>query len=211
MAQPYPPGARLLARPEVALPCAECGQLLGRGYSTCTACTDRVDAYWQADWEALLQRGGVAAGTPEERELAGAVVGARPGAYAWTCTDWALRLIECPSCRAELGAGDPGCLSCAGADQGRWAWDHAGVPKAMTHNEHLLRLAVAELRAAERRRAGRVAFWRLTLPFLLVGDTFTAAQARRVRTLLLAGRTEELDEADGYAAMVALPDLPWRD
>ncbi|MGW5050434.1 hypothetical protein [Actinokineospora sp. NPDC004072] len=203
MARPYPPGARLLARPDAVRPCAGCGDPLGRGYPACPACADAVDAYWLADWTALR-------GDTPDRDLAAEVLAEPAGVYPWTCTDWALRLIPCPACRAELGAGDPGCLTCARADQDRWAWDHAGMPVAMTPNEHTLRVAVAALRSAERRRPTVVAFWRLTLPFLLVGDTFTAAQARRIRVLLLAGRADELAEASSYGAMTTLPDLPWR-
>ncbi|MFC5286926.1 hypothetical protein ACFPM7_07670 [Actinokineospora guangxiensis] len=203
MVRPYPPGARLLARPEVVRACASCGDPLGRGYPGCTTCADTVDAYWRADWDALR-------GDDDERELAAAVLAEVAGVYPWTCTDWALRLVPCPACRVELATGDAGCLTCSRADQARWAWDHGGMPKAMTANEHALRMAVAILRASTRRRSTVVSFWRLVLPFLLVGDTFTTAQARRIKTLLLAGRYDELAEARGYAEMTALPDLPWR-
>ncbi len=210
MAQPYPPGARLLARPDAAKPCPACGDPVGRGYPTCVTCADRVDAYWRADWAALLESGGIAAGEPEERELAGLVLADHPGAHPWTCVDWALRLVACPLCRAESGAGDPGCVHCATADQARWAWDHAAGPKTMTRNEHALRLAVATLRAAAHRRPRAVAYWRLALPLLLVGEAPTTAQASRIRTHLLADRFDELAEADTFAAMAAVPDLPWR-
>ncbi|MGX7825570.1 hypothetical protein ACTG9Q_10800 [Actinokineospora sp. 24-640] len=182
-----------------------CDEPLGRGYPGCSTCADAVDAHWRADWDALRSVGEV-----DERELAAAVLSAKPGTHPWTCTDWALRLLPCDTCHMELGTGEAGCLTCSGADQARWAWDHAGMPASMTRNEHTLRVAVAALRAAERRRGTVVAFWRLTLPFLLAGETFTPAQARRIRTLLLAGRAEELAEADSYAAMTALPALPWR-
>ncbi|MGQ0837063.1 hypothetical protein [Actinokineospora sp.] len=209
--QPYPPGARLLARPDTAKPCPACGDLLGRGYPDCVTCAERVDSYWKADWAALLDDQGIVEGDPEERELAGRVVADDPGAHPWTCVDWALRLMTCPACRAELATGDPGCLSCAGADQTRWAWDDAGMPVSMTRNEHDLRVAVACLRAADRRRDTIVAYSRLSLPFLLTGDSASRAQAQRIRTHLLASRRDELAAADSFAAMASLPDLPWRD
>ncbi|SDJ39041.1 hypothetical protein SAMN05192558_10910 [Actinokineospora alba] len=210
MPQPYPPGARRLGRPDSAVPCASCGELLGRGYLACATCTERVDAYWKADWAALLDTEGVVAGDPEERDLVARVFGAEPGAFPWTCTDWALRLTVCPTCRAELGTGDSGCLACAGADQARWAWDYAAMPTAMTYNEHSLRVTVAGLRAAHRRRDSQVSYWRLSLPFLLTGEPISKVQAQRVRTFLLAGREDELTSAASYAEMAALPDLPWR-
>ncbi|WP_091453133.1 hypothetical protein [Actinokineospora iranica] len=210
MAQPYPPGGRLPARPDAAKPCPACGDLVGRGYPTCVTCADRVDTYWRADWAALLEGEGVTEGAPEERELATLVLADDLGAHPWTCLDWAMRLVTCPLCRTELGTGNPGCMSCANADQNRWAWDHAAVPKTMTRNEHALRLAVATLRAARHRRKSVVAFWHLSLPFVLAGATPTARQARRIRTHLLANRHEDLAEADSLTAMAILPDLPWR-
>ncbi|HVK24105.1 MAG TPA: hypothetical protein VM677_22360 [Actinokineospora sp.] len=210
MVQPYPPGARRLGRPHAAVPCPACGELVGRGYPACKSCTDRIDAYWLADWAALLDTEGVVAGEPEERDLVARVFAAEPGTHPWTCTDWAMRLTVCPTCRAELGTGDSGCLRCAGADQSRWAWDYAAMPNSMTHNEHVLRVTVAGLRAAHRRRDNQVAYWRLSLPFLITGEAVTAAQAQRVRTYLLAGRTEELSAGGSFADMAALPDLPWR-
>jgi len=164
-----------------------------------------------ADWAALLDAESVVAGEPEERELANRVLVDSPGTHPWTCTDWAMRLLICQSCRAELGTGEASCLSCAGADQTRWAWDHTGMPLSMTYNEHLMRVAVSYLRAADRRRANVVAYWRLLLPFLLTGETPVDGQDRRLRTFLLAGRTEELNAAGSISAMSALPDLPWRD
>lgn len=177
---------------------------------TCKSCTSRVDAYWQADWAALLDAEGVVAGQPEERALIARVFLAAPGTYPWTCTDWAMRLTVCSMCRAELGTGDSGCLACASADQARWAWDYAGMPASMTYNEHVLRVAVTCLRAAHHKRDSQVAFWRLSIPFLLIGETATPAQAQRIRTYLLAGRTEELSAGSSFAALAALPDLPWR-
>ncbi|GAA2968910.1 hypothetical protein [Actinokineospora diospyrosa] len=200
---PYPPGARLLARPEAVEPCPTCTDPLGRGYPTCLTCADRVDAHWKADWAVLAD------GAADERELAAEVLAAPPGTHPWTCVDWAMRLQSCPVCRAELGTG-PACLHCAKADQVRWAWDHAAPAGAITANEHALRLAVAALRGAGERRDTVLAFWRLSLPFLLVGAVATPVQVGRIRVHLIAGRVDELAEAPGFAAMAALADLPWR-
>ncbi|GAA3026482.1 hypothetical protein [Actinokineospora globicatena] len=203
MPLPYPPGARLQARPESVEPCPTCADPLGRGYPTCLTCADRVDALWKADWDAL------AAGAEDERELAATVLAAPVGSHPWTCVDWAMRLLSCPVCRGELGTG-PACLHCAKADQARWAWDHAAPAGAMTANEHAIRLAVAALRGAGERRDTVVAFWRLSLPHLLVGAVPSQAQVGRIRVHLIAGRFDDLAEAPGFAAMAALADLPWR-
>ncbi|OLR89827.1 hypothetical protein [Actinokineospora bangkokensis] len=210
MAQPFPPGARLLARPASATPCPTCGNPTGRGYPDCTACAAEVDAYWLADWGALLSGSGVAEGTQEEKDLAAQVLTAPPGHHPWTCDDWAMRRTPCPECRAELGSGALDCLSCASADQSRWAWPHLAPTDRMHPNEKALRQAVTRLRSAERGRPGVVSFCKLVLPFLLTGETPTRVQARRIRMHLMAGREDELSEATSIAHMASLPTLPWR-
>ncbi|WP_026423005.1 hypothetical protein [Actinokineospora inagensis] len=202
MPLPYPPGARLAARPQRVEPCPTCGDPVGRGYPACLTCAERVDELWLADWVALR-------GDTDERELAATVLAAPAGTHPWTCADWAMRLIACPVCRAELGTG-AGCVHCAKTDQSRWAWDHGAPATAMTGNEHTLRLAVAALRGAGEQRANVTGFWRLALPFLLVGAVPTPVQTSRIRVHLIAGRVDELGEADGFAAMAALAELPWR-
>ena len=189
---PYPPGARLAARPTVAKPCATCGELVGRGYPSCSSCAESVDQLWRADWDALP----AASADPET------VVDAETGTYAWTCTDWALRQLRCAGCRDELGAGPPECVGCAAAESARWEWDGP-----MTANERQLRAAVVRLRAPHRTRAAVVSASRLVLPFVLVGEVIGARTLRLVRTAVLAGRYEELAAQDGLAE---LPVLPWR-
>lgn len=212
MAEPktYPPGARRVARPDAATPCSNCGELVGRGYPDCEICAERIDELWWADWRELLDAERVRSGTDEERELAGRVLAAEVGSHPWTCTDWALWLLRCAQCGGRLGSGDSGCVACAVADAGRWAWDHQGMPRAMTPNEHALRVVVAGLRAPHRHRESIVTGWRLVLPFLLTGDTPSTSQAQRIRRHVLAGRYAELARRTGLAAMADLADLPWR-
>jgi hypothetical protein len=212
MAEPnsYPPGSRRVARPAAAVPCSNCGELVGRGYPDCVICAERIDELWSADWQALLDEKHVNPGTPAERELA-TLVSTDPAArYSWTCTDWALWLLRCPECGGQLASGERGCVICAAADNHRWAYDHEAMPHAMTGNEHALRVAVAGLRAPHRHRATILAGWRLLLPFLFVGDLPTTQQAQRIRALVLAGRYAELARQPNFAAMAYLPDLPWR-
>jgi hypothetical protein len=208
--QPFPPGARRVARPAAALPCSNCGELTGRGYPDCVICAERIDELWWADWRALLDAERVQAGTDEERELAGRVLSDEVGRHPWTCTDWALWLLRCANCGGQLGSGDPGCVACAAADAARWAWDHQALPDAMTPNEHALRVAVAGLRAPHRHRNTVVAGWQLALPFLFVGEVPTTRQAQLIRSHILAGRHAELARMTDFCAMAALPDLPWR-
>lgn len=208
--QPYPPGARSGDRPDAAKPCSTCGELTGRGYPACLGCTEIVDRPWLADWRELLAAERVSAGTESERSLARRVLSAPAGSFAWTCTDWALRLTRCEECGGELGAGDPVCLTCAAADAGRWEWDHTAEPVEMTSAEHALRLAVAALRAPQRWRASVVSSWRLAVPFLLAGESVTPAHVRAIRTAVLAGRYTDLAGLDRLVELVNLRLAPWR-
>lgn len=208
--QPFPPGARRVMRPAGVRACTNCGELTGRGYPDCAICAEPIDNLWSADWRALLDDERVKPGTDAERGLAERVLSQEVGRHPWTCTDWALWLLRCQECGGQQGSGDLGCAGCAAQDAARWAWDYAAMPHAMTGNEHALRVAVAGLRAPHRHRDAALSGWRLALPFLLVGELPTPRQAQRVRTLVLAGRYAELAERDGFRAMAALPDLPWR-
>nr|WP_042192588.1 hypothetical protein [Kibdelosporangium sp. MJ126-NF4]CEL19630.1 hypothetical protein [Kibdelosporangium sp. MJ126-NF4] len=191
------PGLRQLARPDAVEPCADCGELAGRGYPRCPACEDFVDRYWAADWLNAL------AGTPSD--LIAAVLSDDGDTYPWTCLDWALRLSNCAGCGREATTGEIECAYCAIAEEKRWL---AGG--AMTPNEQLLRQARVVLRAPHRHRASQVAYWRLVLPFLLTGHCFTARQAQRLRSFLIAGRYDELAISTSYDELASLPDLPWR-
>jgi hypothetical protein len=207
---PFPPGARRVDRPGEAKPCSNCGELLGRGYPDCAICAEWIDDLWWADWRALLDAEQIRPGTGEERALAERVLDQEVGQYPWTCTDWALWLMRCRRCGGQLGSGDRECVACAAADQARWAWDYAGMPHAMTANEHALRVAVAGLRAPHRHRRSVVDGWRLALPFLFVGEVPSSIQAQRIRGHILAGRYPKLAEQGSLTDMANLPDVPWR-
>lgn len=190
------------ARPRTAKPCPTCGELTGRGYPSCLGCAETVDQRWLDDWHDLLAESRASAGADTERELATHVLSAEPDVYAWTCTDWALRLVRCEECFGELGAGDPVCLRCAAADASRWS-SPAGA-------EHPLRLAVLTVRAPQRRRMAVVSTCRLVLPFLLAGESVTPAELRGVRAAVLAGRYADLAELTALAELTNLPLRPWR-
>src|SRR5256885_1745952 len=103
---PFPPGGRRVPRPEAAVPCSNCGELVGRGYPDCVICAERIDELWWADWRALLDAERIRPGTDQELELASRVRADGTGSYPWTCTDWALWLVRCTTCGGQLGSGD---------------------------------------------------------------------------------------------------------
>ena len=210
MRLPYPPGTRSGDRPAAAKPCSTCGELTGRGYPSCLGCAEVVDQLWLADWLDLIAAERVSAGTESERALAARVLSSTEGSFAWTCTDWAMRLLRCDECGGELGAGDPVCLTCAAVDASRWSWPESAPPGSVTPAERTLRLAVLALRAPQRRRVSVVSTWRLAVPFLLVGEPVTAAQLRGIRVGVLAGRYADLAGLDRVVELANLPLLPWR-
>jgi hypothetical protein len=194
---------RRYPRPSSVEPCPVCGAYLGRGYPDCAACYDAVERYWRADWEAFLAAEGVAPGGDDEVTLAGVVV-AEVARHPWTLADYAMTLVRCDECGAELGGGPAGCATCAFAFGNLWAPEHeAGA----TMNEHALRVGRWVVRHPHRHSATVVAGWRLNLPFLLTGGLPTTVEAQRLSAWLKAGgdpaalapfRTPA--EADAYIA-----------
>ena len=130
--------------------------------------------------------------------------------YAWTCVDWALRLSDCAECGAELATGPRDCVSCAIADERRWALEDA-APDRMTGNERALRQARSVLRAPARHRSTVVSYWRLVLPFLLTGEVVGIERAEWLRACVLAGRYRELATFGSYVELASNSELPWRD
>ena len=173
-----------------AKPCATCGDLTGRGYPSCLGCAAAVDRPWQLAWAELPDA------DPER------VADAPAGDYPWTCVDWALRQLRCAGCGGELAAGAPDCVGCAAADAARWEL----VPP--TRHDVALRTAVVVLRAPTWRRRSVASTWRLLLPFVVAGAVPTGAEVREVRTLVVAGRYEELAVLEELPLEVPL--LPWR-
>lgn len=199
-----------MRRPAEVRSCAQCGQLSGRGYPECTDCLGALDGFWLADWYSLLTESDVVPGDRRERDLAEHVVAAEVGTYPWTCVDWAMTGIECPSCGVVLGTGPIGCVLCRIADETRWAWDHTAPSGSITANEHALRAARVVLRAPHRHRTTVVLGWRLSLPFVLTGEAAGQLRAPWIKAYLRAGRYDELAAADTFTQLTATPELPWR-
>jgi hypothetical protein len=66
------------------------------------------------------------------------------------------------------------------------------------------------LRAPHRQRETIVEGWRLTLPFLLLGELPTNSQAQRIRAHVLAERYDELAACRSLDELAGLPSVPWR-
>lgn len=199
-----------MRRPVAVQHCLECGELAGRGYPSCPDCAGAVDGYWLSDWQALLAEHDAVPGGPTECAVAERVVAEPVGSYPWTCVDWAMAVIECPSCADGLGLGPVGCVLCRIADETRWEWEHTAPPGSITPNEHALREARSVLLAPHRHRATVVLTWRLSLPFLLTGEVAGRLRAPWLSAYLRAGRYDELAAAGSYTQLTGTPDLPWR-
>lgn len=187
-----------------------CGELAGRGYPTCPDCAAALDGFWLADWYALLAEHDVPPGGRAERGFAERVVASGVGDHSWTCVDWAMGVINCPSCRANLGSGPVGCVLCRIADETRWEWEHLAPDGSITPNEHALREARVVLLAPHRHRATVVLAWRLSLPFLLTGEVAGRLRTPWLSAYLRAGRYDELAAAGSYSQLAGTPELPWR-
>ena len=199
-----------MRRPSAVRRCADCGELVGRGYPDCATCTGTLEGPWLADWHALCEERGVGTDTDEQRALAESVLATDIGVHEWTCVDVAMSLVDCPSCERELGTGPLGCVLCGIADETRWAWFHEAPDGAITTNEHALRQARVALRAPHRCRHTVLLNWRLALPFLLAGQMTEAHPLRWTTAYLRAGRYDELASALTFNQLTAIRELPWR-
>ncbi|HJP75165.1 MAG TPA: hypothetical protein VJ914_12900 [Pseudonocardiaceae bacterium] len=199
-----------MKRPSAVRRCADCGELVGRGYPECAHCTGTLEGPWLADWHALCEQRGVGTEPDEQRGLAESVLATDIGVHEWTCVDVAMSLVDCPSCERELGTGPLGCVLCGIADETRWAWFHEAPEGAITTNEHALRQARVALRAPHRCRNTVLLNWRLALPFLLAGQMTEAHPLRWTTAYLRAGRYDELASALTFNQLTAIRELPWR-
>jgi hypothetical protein len=147
-----------------------------------------VDAYWLADWRALLQQEAVAPGSDDERLLAQVVLD-EFGRHVWTVMDVAMSLLRCPECGGELGERYPACGAC-----GRAFGASVASEFGATANEHALHIGRWVLRFPAVHSPAAVAAWSLTLPRVLAGWLPTTAQAQQAMALVRAGRLDELTQ-----------------
>lgn len=178
-------------RPTVVEVCSQCDADLGENYAICHACTNAIERYWHADWEALLAQERVAPASEDERLLA-AIVVAEIESQPWTLVDYAMTLLRCSECGCELGGGSVACGECEMAFGNLWWHDQvAGRQGVMTMNEHALRVGRHILRHRHRYSKAIVTGWSLTMPRLLTGWLPTTVEAQRGTALINQGRVDE--------------------
>jgi hypothetical protein len=187
------PALRQLPRPTVVQPCPQCHRPQVTNYLTCSGCYAALEQFWQADWQRLLAYEQIAPGTPEELLLAQLVLD-EVEAHPWTCLDWAMTLLPCSACGAELGGGPSDCGQCATAfGNTLWAEGLAGQRGAVTGNEHALHVGRFILRYPHRYSTHAVTAWRYSMPRLLTGWLPSTAEAQRAMALIKAGRLAEVE------------------
>jgi hypothetical protein len=178
-----PPAGRRVPRPATIARCPTCGDFLGRGYRGCPACHEAIEVIWRADWLALLEAEGVTLGGDDERLLAGVII-AEWTRHPWTIVDYALTLLRCEECGAELGGGPRECERCAQAFGNLWAPE---LEAGARMDEHAIRVGRLVARHPHRYSDAIATGWRFSLPMLLTGTLPTTAEAQRLAAWLKAG------------------------
>lgn len=166
-----PPAGRRVPRPTTIARCQTCGEFLGRGFRGCPTCHEAIEAE------------GIAPGGDDERLLARVVI-AEWTRHPWTIVDYALTLLRCEACGAELGGGPRECQGCAQAFGNLWAPE---LEAGARMDEHALRVGRLVARHPHRYSEATATGWRFSLPMLLTGDLPTTAEAQRLAAWLKAG------------------------
>jgi uncharacterized protein (UPF0212 family) len=181
-----PIGGRRIPRPQKILPCPQCGEASGANYANCPQCHEVIESIWMADWNALLQEEGVAAGSEEERLLA-SVVTSEFGRHAWTVMDIAMSLQRCSLCGNELGEAYQDCAECGMAFGASILAEFDATP-----NEHALHIGRWVLRYPQQHSQNAVAAWRLTLPRILTGWLPSTQEAQRAMAMIKVGQVDQV-------------------
>ena len=143
-----------------------------------TTAVRQVEDSIDAAWDSFRTASGV---SPDEAHELAEVVLQDTSEFDWRVVDGALKQLTCPDCGAQLGAGDPGCLSCDRANGFRFAareTDRPGVPPG---NEHAIRVSSAVARTRHRYSPRARAGYELLLPDLLAGALPTTSDAQRLK------------------------------
>lgn len=168
---PRKPAGRRIPRPTKVNPCPDCNEPAGASYASCPGCYSAIEALWLADWAALLEQEGTAAGSEDERLLAH-MIASDIDAHPWTIVDIAHTLVVCPDCGAERCGGPLSCATCKIAFENLWAYDmEAGYQGNMTLNEHMIRVGRLELRHPHRFPDAVVRIARWLMPIGMTNPT----------------------------------------
>ncbi|MFI7247495.1 hypothetical protein [Micromonospora chalcea] len=163
----------------------------------------RLEGEIRDAWAQLRGELDVAAGSPEECELAWLVVD-DPGAYDWRAVDGAVDRLTCPDCGARLTAGPVTCASCEFRHRMRFGARERDRPHVPPGNEHALRVATAVTRSRHRNSPRARVGYELVLPDLLAGVLPTTAQAQAAKALI--NRLTD-DECDRVASLAEVEEL----
>lgn len=178
------PAGRQIERPKRVEPCPHCAEVSGLNYHTCLSCFQAIEGIWQADWNALLAREQIGAGSDDETLLAQVVI-AELDEHPWTIVDMAMCRLHCEECHQELGGGPTSCATCQFAFGNLWWYDiDAGRQGVMSMNEHALRVGRYVIRHPHRYSPIIAAAWRMNMPRMLTGWLPPGEEARRQATLL---------------------------
>lgn len=177
------------ARPKCVEKCAECEKPLGTTYPICERCYHFVEDMWITDWNALLVREHLQAGSSDEVLLAEVVID-ESNRHPFTVLDIAMTLQICKSCGNELGSRYQECNECALAFGSALAAEYG-----ITLNQHALHIGRWILRHPHQHSANILIAWRLTLPRLLTDWLPTTADAQKWMDKIKAGETTEVEAA----------------
>jgi hypothetical protein len=187
------PAGQRIHRPQRVEPCPHCGAVLGFNYLDCPGCHHAIEEIWLADWNDLLAREQIGAGSEDELLLAQLVI-AELDEHPWTVVDMAMCRVRCEECRHELGGGPPDCAACRFAFGNLWWHDiEAGRQGTMTMNEHALRVGRYVIRYPHRYSPAIARGWRMNMPRILLGWLPAGEDARHQATALKRGQPVDWD------------------
>lgn len=177
-------GGRLYTRTNEVKVCKMCAAPIGRNYKSCVVCYNTIENLWSLDWEKLIEREGILAGSDDEKLLVEVII-KEIDKHTWTIVDSAMKIIKCKTCNNELGGGPIECPECSFAFKSLWGYDIEAMNQGkMTGNEHALRVGRWILRYPHRQKEKVVESWKFSMPILITGKLPTTQMAQFFRTVI---------------------------